>query len=233
LEVEVELRLEDITKEYPDPGGGPPKRVLDGIDLVVEAAETVAVVGPSGTGKSSLLNIIGGLDRPTSGRVHLSGRNLAELSDSDLAMVRNRDIGFVFQLHHLLPQCTVLENTLLPTVPMADREQRAVLRQRAIQLLERVGLGQHMDHRPGQLSGGECQRAAVVRALINKPGLVLADEPTGSLDGGTAQGLGELLLAVNHEQGAALIVVTHSHELARQMERRFALREGCLEELPS
>jgi ABC-type lipoprotein export system ATPase subunit len=226
------LELRRVSKEYPDPGGGAPQRVLDDVSLRVEAGATVAVVGPSGSGKSTLLNLMGALDRPTAGEVQLAGRDLGSLGDRELAAVRNSEIGFVFQLHHLLPQCTVLENILLPTVPRPSREGAEATRQRAVELLERVGLVAKVNHRPGQLSGGECQRVAVVRALINRPAVVLADEPTGSLDRASARGLGELLQAVNAEQGAALVVVTHSMELARRLDRVLVLSDGRLAAQP-
>jgi ABC-type lipoprotein export system ATPase subunit len=189
----------------------------------------MAVVGPSGSGKSTLLNIIGALDRPTSGMVALDGKNLADLEDSELSKIRNQDIGFVFQLHHLLPQCTVLENVLIPTIPLGLNREDKNVKIRAQELLEKVGLEQHLHHFPAQLSGGELQRVAVVRALINTPKLVLADEPTGSLDRESSENLGQLLVRLNKEVGMALIVVTHSMELARLMEKVYTLRDGKLE----
>jgi ABC-type lipoprotein export system ATPase subunit len=172
-----------------------------------------------------LLNIIGALDVPTRGRVVLDGRELSALDESALAAIRNRQIGFVFQLHHLLPQCTVLENVLIPTLTgPADGAH-----ERAVRLLGRVGLQDRLTHRPGQLSGGECQRVAVVRALINQPKLLLADEPTGSLDHASAVNLGRLLRELNKEEGVALIVVTHSLELAKSLPRVRELRDGVLE----
>ena len=219
------LELHDVVKTYESPGGGPPTTVLDGVSLRVQAGESLAVVGPSGSGKSTLLNIIGALDRPTSGRVVLDGRDLATLGETALAEVRNRQIGFVFQLHHLLPQCTVLENVLVPTLPGGsggDAEARA----RA--LLERVGLADRLAYFPGQLSGGERQRVAVVRALINQPRLLLADEPTGSLDRASAENLADLLAGLNREQGVTLIMVTHAPHLARRMGRVLELRDGRL-----
>jgi len=201
--------------------------VLDGVDLAVQPGESISVVGPSGAGKSTLLNIMGALDRPTSGRVTLAGSDLAVASERELAALRNREIGFVFQLHHLLPQCTVLENALIPTLagaPDLDAEARA----RA--LLARMGLRERLGHRPGQLSGGECQRVALVRALINRPRLLLADEPTGSLDRAAADGLADLLCELNREMGVTLVVATHAERLAARMGRRLALREGRLTE---
>ncbi len=221
----VLLELIAIRKAY-SPSASP---VLDGLDLAVRSGESLAVVGPSGCGKSTLLNIIGTLDRPGAGQVLLDGRDLTGLDDNALAALRSREIGFVFQLHHLLPQCTILENVLLPT--LAARDTAAERRQaeaRARGLLERVGLSHRLAHRPGELSGGERQRAAVVRALVNSPKLLLADEPTGSLDRASAENLGQLLVELNRADGVTLIVVTHSLELAGEMERVRQLRDGRL-----
>jgi ABC-type lipoprotein export system ATPase subunit len=224
------LELTDVTKRYESPDGGAAE-VLKAVSLRVEAGESVAVAGPSGSGKSTLLNIMGTLDKPTSGRVVLAGRELSALDAKALAGIRNREIGFVFQLHHLLPQCTVLENVLIPTLVADGRERRAAP-ERARRLLDRVGLGDRALHRPGQLSGGERQRVAVVRALINGPRLLLADEPTGSLDRAAAQNLAGLLVELNREQGLTLITVTHSMSVAAQMGRRLELRDGKLLEAP-
>ncbi|HYF00736.1 MAG TPA: ABC transporter ATP-binding protein [Planctomycetota bacterium] len=212
-----------VTKVYGGPGAE--TRVLDGVDLRIAAGESVAIVGPSGCGKSTLLNILGTLDRPTSGRVMLDGRELTALDGADLAEVRARTVGFVFQLHHLLPQCSILENVLVPALA-ADGAAKAEARART--LLERVGLTPRLDHRPGQLSGGECQRAAVVRALINRPRLLLADEPTGSLDRAGAERLADLLRELNREEGVALVAVTHAPRLAERMGRVLELRDGRL-----
>ena len=182
----------------------------------------------SGSGKSTLLNIIGTLDRPSSGEVLLDGQDLRRLNDVELASVRNRQIGFVFQAHHLLPQCNVLENVLLPTLATRDPAVRSGASERAKRLLERVGLDGRIAHRPGQLSGGERQRVAVVRALINQPKLLLADEPTGALDRASAGNLSDLLVALNREEGVTLIVVTHALDLAKRMGRVLELRDGRL-----
>jgi ABC-type lipoprotein export system ATPase subunit len=221
------IELIDVYKHYPQPGGGEIP-VLNGIILSVEKGESLVITGPSGSGKSTLLNIIGALDRPSSGTVRLDGRDLSEFSDRALSGLRNRRIGFVFQLHHLLPQCTVLENVLLPTLPLQEKAARRRFTERADILLEKVGLASRSHHRPGQLSGGECQRVALARSLINQPALVLADEPTGSLDGESAESLADLLVELNRIEGTTLIVVTHSEELAGKMKRRFRLREGTL-----
>jgi lipoprotein-releasing system ATP-binding protein len=226
----VLLELEHIEKHYDSPSGADPVPVLKDISLRVNSGESIAIVGPSGSGKSTLLNIIGALDKPSSGTVILSGQKLSELSDKELAEIRNRDIGFVFQLHHLLPQCTVLENVLIPTIPRGLKSNSKKIANRASELLDRVGLKAHMHHRPGQLSGGEQQRVAVVRALINEPQLVLADEPTGSLDQVSAHNLGQLLVELNKEEKVTLILVTHSLELAQKMSRVYELYDGKLTE---
>ena len=223
------LELKNISKTYEIPSGEGQAIVLRDISLQVNQGESIAVVGPSGSGKSTLLNIIGALDRPTSGIVTLTGKNLADLEDSELSKIRNQDIGFVFQLHHLLPQCTVLENVLIPTIPLGLNREDENVKIRAKELLEKVELEKHFYHFPAQLSGGERQRVAVVRALINTPKLVLADEPTGSLDRESSKNLGQLLLQLNKEEGLALIVVTHSMELARLMDKVYKLRDGKLE----
>lgn len=221
------LELTDVSKAYAAPDGGTPLHVLRKINFTLTAGEAVAIVGPSGSGKSTLLNLLSALDAPTQGTVRLNGRDLAGLPENQLAAIRNREIGLIFQQHHLLPQCTVLENVLLPTLTDPAELQTKETLQRAGKLLERVGLGQRTGHRPGQLSGGECQRVAVVRALINRPPLVLADEPTGSLDRASAQNLGRLLFELNREEGVALVLVTHSLELAAMAPRQIELRGGA------
>jgi ABC-type lipoprotein export system ATPase subunit len=222
------LKLNDVSKRYESPDGAAPVPVLREVSLEIRRGESVAIVGPSGSGKSTLLSIIGTLDRPTSGQVLLDDRELSRLDDTQLAAVRNREIGFVFQAHHLLPQCTVLENILVPTLANKDRALRSGAAERANRLLEKVGLGGRLNHRPGQLSGGERQRVAVVRALINQPKLLLADEPTGALDRASALNLAELLVQLNRDEGVTLIVVTHALDLAKQMARVLKLRDGRL-----
>ncbi len=222
------LSLRGVGKEYQAPGSAAAVPVLRDITLEVAAGESLAIVGPSGSGKSTLLNLIGTLDTPTRGTVTLGGQNLTELDEIRLAEVRNRQIGFVFQAHHLLPQCTVIENVLGPTLAGTDRTSREGTAERARRLLTLVGLGERTDHRPGQLSGGERQRVAVVRALINRPQLLLADEPTGALDRVSAESLGDLLVQLNREQGVTLIVVTHALDLAKRMGRVLELRDGGL-----
>jgi len=222
------VELVDVTKVYGDPRDPASVSVLKGISLRIEPGRSVVIVGPSGCGKSTLLNIIGGLDHATAGRVLLDGRNLAELDDDELARIRSREIGFVFQLHHLLPQCTVLENVLVPTLARRDNGSGPDVRERAESLLAHVGLADRMTHRPGELSGGQRQRVAVARALINKPKLLLADEPTGSLDEEASQSIAELLAQLNREEGVTLVVVTHSRELAARIGNVMELRGGVL-----
>jgi len=224
------LELIHVAKDYPSPGRSGSFAVLKDIMLKVSGGESLAVVGPSGSGKSTLLNIIGALDRPSRGNVFLNGNDLSELGDSALAKLRSRRIGFVFQLHHLLPQCTVMENVLLPTIAAENKRLREQSRTRAADLLERVGLAGLEDHRPGELSGGERQRAAVVRALINKPELLLADEPTGSLDADSAEDISDLLVGLNRSENVTLIVVTHWAQLAEKMGKVLYLADGCLKE---
>ena len=213
--------VEQVTKQYEDAAGP----VLRGVSLTLEAGESVAVTGPSGCGKSTLLNLIGALDRPTSGALLFRGEAMLAWDEARTAEFRNRQVGFVFQFHHLLPQCTILENVLLPTLVHPDR---AEARPRAERLIERVGLKDRMHARPGQLSGGERQRAAVVRALINRPSLLLADEPTGALNEAAADDLATLLLELNREEGMALLTVTHAPRVAERMGRVLELHEGRL-----
>ncbi|PYJ56929.1 MAG: ABC transporter [Verrucomicrobia bacterium] len=222
------LRLTEVSKRYESPTGAEAVSVLRDISIEIGRTESVAVVGPSGSGKSTLLNIIGTLDRPTSGQVLLDGQDLSRIDDIKIAAVRNRQIGFVFQAHHLLPQCTVLENVLVPTLANNDAALRNGAGERAKRLLDKVGLGARLTHRPGQLSGGERQRVAVVRALINQPKLLLADEPTGALDRASAQNLADLLVQLNREEGVTLVVVTHALDLAKRMGRVLELRDGRL-----
>ena len=219
------VKLSAVSKRYEAPGGAEPLAVLRDITLEIGPGESIAVVGPSGSGKSTLLNILGTLDRPTSGQVLLDNLDLCH---TRLSAVRNRQIGFVFQAHHLLPQCTVVENVLVPTLANRDATLRNGALDRAKRLLEKVELGARSSHLPGQLSGGERQRVAVVRALINQPRLLLADEPTGALDRASAQKLADLLVALNKEEGVTLIVVTHALDLAKRMERVLELSDGQL-----
>lgn len=224
------LELKNVGKRYTDDANE--LVVLQNISLTVEPGQTLSIAGPSGSGKSTLLNLIGGLDRPTDGTIILDHQNLSVLSDNELARVRNQKIGFVFQLHHLLPQCTVLENVLLPTLAAhRTTEERSTFQRRADALLEKVNLTDKRNSFPGQLSGGQRQRIALVRALICKPSIVLADEPTGSLDVDTAEQIAELLITLNHMEGTTLIVATHAASLANRMQRRFRLDRQHLTEL--
>ncbi len=222
------LRVDHLCKDYPTRSG--PLPVLRDVTLALERGEALAVMGPSGSGKSTLLHILGTLDRPTSGEVRLDGSDPFALSEPQLADFRNRHVGFVFQDHHLLPQCSVLENVLIPTLvnPASDRAATITW---ARELLDRVGLGQRLEHRPAELSGGERQRVAVARALISKPILLLADEPTGNLDRRTAQSVGQLLLDLHREQQTILIVVTHSAELAKTFPHTRTMADGVLQEV--
>lgn len=222
------LKLNNVSKSYLTAGGSEELRILHGIDLELNSGESLAILGPSGSGKSTLLNIIGTLDRPTGGEVIFDGEDINKLDDIALAGVRNAKIGFIFQAHHLLPQCTVLENVLVPTLASADKGLRGRAPDRARKLLDRVGLQNRLEHRPGQLSGGERQRVAVVRALINEPKLLLADEPTGALDQSSAHNLAQLLTEINREQNLTLILVTHAIDLAARMQRQVEIQNGTL-----
>jgi ABC-type lipoprotein export system ATPase subunit len=225
---ETILKLSHIAQRYDSTAGAAPVNVLKDVSFELNRGESLAIIGPSGSGKSTLLNLIGTLDRPASGEITLAGQDLTRLSDAQLAAVRNRQIGFIFQAHHLLPQCTVLENVLVPTLAASDAALRQSAPERAERLLKRVGLGDRLAHRPGELSGGERQRTAVVRALINQPQLLLADEPTGALDRAAAEQLAQLLLELNREENVTLIVVTHALDLAHRMQRVLTLQDGVL-----
>jgi lipoprotein-releasing system ATP-binding protein len=220
------LLLDNVTKEFPT--RAEPLVVLRGASLELSPGENVAILGPSGSGKSTLLNILGTLEPPTSGRVLFAGEDPATLGEPALAEFRRRRVGFVFQEHHLLPQCSVLENVLVPTIAGGPTPPEAIVRAR--DLLARVGLAGRLDHRPGELSGGERQRAALARALVNRPALLLADEPTGNLDRTNADRVGRLMLNLQRQEGMMLVVVTHSAHLAGLMGRRLELDEGRLRE---
>ncbi len=218
------LSCERVSKHFEEAGNR--LEVLKDVNLVVERGETLAIVGASGSGKTTLLQILGGLDLPSSGTVRIQGQSFADLSDGARGTLRNQALGFVYQFHHLLPEFSALENVAMPLLvrrrPVAEAEREA----RA--LLERVGLGARLTHRPAQLSGGERQRAAVARALVTRPQLVLADEPTGNLDGANARGVLELMLELNRELGTSLMIVTHAPELAARMQRVLVLEDGRL-----
>ena len=224
--------LQNLSKSYGSPGRDTDNVVLDQISLIIGDKDSIAIVGPSGSGKSTLLNILGTLDQPSSGKVILDGDFMDTADDNRRANIRNRFIGFVFQLHYLLPQLTLIENVLLPVMPVKDKSIRKITIERAHQLIERVGLTKQIHQRPQQLSVGECQRAAVVRALVNQPRLLLADEPTGSLDAQNASQLGQLLADLNREYGLALVVVTHSMDLASRMGKIYQLTSGKLHLMP-
>lgn len=221
------LRLEKVSKSYRAAEGSEPVTVLRDVSLEVNSGESLSIIGPSGSGKSTLLNIIGTLDHADAGKVWLNGNDLSTQNEKELAAIRNREVGFIFQAHHLLPHCTLWENVLVPVLATNGRST-AEAEQRAERLLKRVGLSTRMQHRPGQLSGGERQRVAVVRALINQPKLLLADEPTGALDRASAGELARLLADLNREENVTMIVVTHALDLARQMQRVFELEQGVL-----
>jgi len=200
--------------------------VLRGVDLTVREAERLAIIGTSGSGKTTLLQIMGGLDDPTSGEVHVNGQSIANIDEKDKSALRNQFIGFVYQFHHLLPEFSAKENVAMPLLIRRLRKDEAM--QQAADLLSRVGLGERLDHKPGELSGGERQRAAVARALITRPKLVLADEPTGNLDAGNGQHVLQLMLELNQELNTSLVIVTHDHSIAGQMDRVLVLEDGRL-----
>lgn len=225
------LKLENITKYYEVPETAIRRTVLDELSLEVERGDRIAILGPSGSGKSTLLNVISSLDIPNSGKVSFDGEEILNYNSEQLAQFRNKKIGFVFQSHHLLPQLSLLENVLLPYLPEKDKNLKLEAEKRALDLLDFVGLTNQIHQRPGQMSGGECQRAAVVRALIYQPKLILADEPTGSLDKESAEQLAKLFVRVNEEQGITLVVVTHSQELAQYMNRICCIENGKIKEI--
>jgi lipoprotein-releasing system ATP-binding protein len=215
-----------VTRDFSE--GGSLLQVLRGVDLAVQAAERVAIIGASGSGKTTLLQIMGGLDEPTSGEVLVHGSPMHGTSEARKGQLRNRYIGFVYQFHHLLPEFTAEENVAMPL--LIRRESRVDALQQARELLGRVGLGERLTHKPGELSGGERQRAAVARALITRPQLVLADEPTGNLDAGNGEHVLGLMLELNRELRTSLVIVTHDHAIAARMDRVLVLEDGILRE---
>jgi lipoprotein-releasing system ATP-binding protein len=221
----MSLHVRQLCKDFPTRSG--PLSVLRDVTLELQRGEALAVMGPSGSGKSTLLHILGTLDSPTSGSVSLNDTDPFQLPEPALADFRNRHIGFVFQDHHLLPQCSVLENVLVPT--LASKDGKSDAEKWARELLNRVGLSERLDHRPAELSGGERQRVAVARALVRRPVLLLADEPTGNLDRRTAQAIGQLLLDLHRQEQTMLVVVTHSAELARTFPRQLEMNDGSLQ----
>ncbi len=220
------LQVDNVSKEYPAPGGV--LKIISNISLTLSRGDAVSIMGPSGSGKSTLLYVMGALEPPTSGTVTLDGRNPYQLKEKELAAFRNKEIGFIFQDHCLLPQCSVLENVLTPTLVSSARNDVA---ERARELLAHVGLGDRLDHRPAKLSGGEKQRVALARALITKPQLLLCDEPTGNLDHKAAEVVASLLLELHQEQQTILVVVTHSAELAARFPRRYELTDHELRQV--
>jgi lipoprotein-releasing system ATP-binding protein len=220
------LAVEHVGKQFATRSG--PLTVLEDVSLTLGRGQNLAILGPSGSGKSTLLSIIGTLDSPSAGRVLLDDTDPATLDEAQLAAFRNRRVGFVFQDHYLLPQCSVLENVLVPTIPNGSRA--AAQHEHARMLLDRVGLSDRLQHRPAELSGGERQRAALARALVNSPDLLLADEPTGNLDRASADRVGQLLLELQSLEQMMLIVVTHSERLADMLGRRLVLDDGRLVE---
>jgi len=220
------LKIEEVYKSFGNQAGTEQQQVLQGIGLEVGEGETIAILGPSGSGKSTLMNIIGALEEPDRGEVIYRGRKINDYTEKELDRFRNEEVGFVFQFHHLLPQCNLQENVLIPTlVSKADRKEK---RAYAESLLKRTGLWEHRHKLPGQLSGGECQRTAVIRAMINRPKLLLADEPTGALDGRNVDVLTDLLMELNRDEKVAIILVTHSRELASRMGKVYELKNGVL-----
>jgi lipoprotein-releasing system ATP-binding protein len=220
------IELIGVTKQYA--GAEEVVPVLQGVDIRIDAGDSVAVVGRSGSGKSTLLQLMGALDTPTSGRILFADQDLSELDDNGLADLRNRQAGFMFQAHYLLPHLTLWENVLVPALASPVPGAVAAAGVRARKYLERVGLSNRLNHRPAQLSGGERQRAALARALVNGPRILLADEPTGALDAAAAQNLAGLLQELNREEGLAIVLVTHAMELAAKMRRVYCLRDGRL-----
>lgn len=224
---DIVLRAERLAKVYAE--GKLRTPVFDGLNLAVRQGETVAIIGASGVGKSTLLHLLGGLDTPSAGEVWVAGQRMSALSDAARGKLRNKSLGFIYQFHHLLPEFTALENVMLPV--LLSGMDMASARERAEALLEQVGLAHRREHKPGELSGGERQRAAVARALVNKPACVLGDEPTGNLDEKTAAVVFDLMLALNRSERTSLVLVTHDRRLARRLDRVLELHEGRLMEV--
>jgi lipoprotein-releasing system ATP-binding protein len=220
------IELDKVNKGYCDADDGRKRQILRDVSFSVNDSERISVIGPSGCGKSTLLNLMGSLDFADSGEIRIKGKSTTDLSDPEIAELRASEIGFVFQLHHLLPQATVLENVMLPNLARQQRVDAATVKSRALELLTKVRLQEHAHKLPAKLSGGERQRAAVVRALINKPSLLLADEPTGALDSKNASELVDLLLELNRSEGVALVIVTHNNEITSQMDRTLGFSGG-------
>jgi len=220
----VVLACVGLTREFVE--GGKTLQVLRDAELEIRAGERIAIVGESGAGKTTLLQLLGGLDLPTRGTVHVQGKNIADMNETERGLLRNQALGFVYQFHHLLPEFSALENVAMPLLLRKDSVQS--IREQATTILQRVGLGERLNHRPGEMSGGERQRAAVARALITRPSVVLADEPTGNLDHNTGERVFELMLELNREYHSSLVVVTHDRQLAGRMDRVLRLTDGAL-----
>lgn len=220
------IKVEDISKEYVD-GSGKKLTILDRLSVTFPKNKTTSIVGDSGSGKTTLLNLLGGLDRPSSGKVFFREEEIFAFKRKKLAEWRNQNVGFVFQAHHLLPDFTALENVILPA--LISGQPKAVCEKKATELLKQVNLGNRLSHKPSQLSGGEQQRVAIARALINSPELLLADEPTGSLDGKTGTIVADLLTRISREQNKTLIIVTHNTDLAASMDFRLELKNGKID----
>ena len=218
------LACEAVCKNYYD--GQLNVQVLDNLTLQVDKGQSIGIVGASGSGKSTLLHILGGLDKPTSGRVSLMGQDLSELSQKQLSRLRNRHLGFVYQFHHLLPEFSALENVMMPL--LIGKRPKEQARERALLMLEKVGLKNRVQHRPGELSGGERQRAAIARALVTDPACLLADEPTGNLDRKNALNILDMMMELKQELGTALVVVTHDDEMAARFDRVLNMTDGAL-----
>lgn len=227
---DVLLSADNLAKIYRD--GAREVRAVDGVSLRVTTGEAAAIVGPSGAGKSTLLHMLGGLDSPTAGKVYLNGADIYGLSDSRRARIRNREIGFVFQFYHLLPEFTALENVMLPALMAGERrDAKKDLKALALELLKSVGLGQRTDHLPSELSGGESQRVAIARALINGPKLLLCDEPTGNLDSKTSEAIYELLLGLRSRSAMTLLIVTHDEKISSKVGNIIRVKDGKISPL--
>jgi ABC-type lipoprotein export system ATPase subunit len=223
------IKLENITKSYEKSESHSGQIVLNDISFSVSKGDSISIIGPSGSGKSTLLNLMGTLDKPSSGKVLMHGEDVALLNANQLAEIRNKKVGFIFQSHHLLPQLSALENVLVPLMFEKDKSKKELASKRAIELMVMVGLHDKLNQFPGKLSVGECQRVAVVRALINEPEIILADEPTGSLDEASAKKMVDLLVEISDKQQVALVMVTHSNELAAKLKNIYKLSMGKLE----
>jgi ABC-type lipoprotein export system ATPase subunit len=222
------FKLEALSKGFGMPGSTAFRPVLKEANLEISEGESIAILGPSGSGKTTLLNIIAALEKPDSGKVLFRGKDIQTLKGREIEEYRNQEIGFVFQFHHLLPQCTLKENILIPTLMLRDKNEIKEKQVLAEQLLKKLEIWDHHDKLPSQMSGGECQRAAVVRAMINKPSILLADEPTGALDAKNTENIAELLRNLNKNENLSILLVTHSEKLASRMEKVYRLEDGKL-----